>query len=296
MRHAIYYDDHRRIGRNDGAPLYVWNVLKNQLGLDVSHLLPDERRMDGYGKFDLHWWVDWGEDALKGVLDYQPMRCPSPSVYWTSDTHLGFNYRLEKAREFDHVFCMQKRAVEEFKRAGIRNPIWMPHAFEPQAYPRKVMIPKYDVCFVGHVNSENRIDFLDRMFREFPNFFYGRRLFEECADIYCQSKIVLNVSIQDDLNMRVFEALGAGSFLLTNDLPTLQDVFQDGVHLVTYKNLDDAVEKARYYLTHDEERQKIAQAGYQEVMSKHTYKHRILSMLNHVAPEWAKKPEEVACP
>ena len=282
MRHAIYYDDHRRVTRNDGAPMYVWNVLKNQMKEDVEHLIPDARRMGGFGKFDLHWWVDWGEDALGGIIDYKPIVCPKPSIYWVSDTHLGYEYRLSKAREFDHVFCMQKRAAEEFKRDGIENPIWLPHAFEPAAYPRRVIIPKYDVCFVGHVNAPNRIDFLDRMFKEFPNFFFGRRLFEEAAQKFNESKIVLNVSIKDDLNMRCMETMGSGSFLLTNELPTLGELFKDGVHLVTYKDLDDAVDKARYYIEHDEERQKIAAAGYEEAIKKHTYAHRVQTILNAV--------------
>ena len=279
MRHAIYYEDHRRVGRNDGGPLYVWNVLKNQLGLDVTHLIPHPDRLSEFGKFDMNWWVDWGEDALKGMLDYTPARCPSPSIYWASDTHLGYEYRLSKAREFTHVFCHQKRAVEEFHCDGVRNAIWMPHAFEPKAYPKKLCIPNYDVCFVGHINSQNRIDFLDEMFKAFPNFFFGKRLFEDAADIFSRSKITLNVSIKDDLNMRVFETLGSGNFLLTNDIPTIHEVFKDGVHLVTYKNIPDAIEKAKYYIEHDAEREKIALAGYNEAMSKHTYKHRVESMM-----------------
>ena len=281
MRHAIYYEDVRRIGRNDGAPLYVWNVLKNQMGLDVTHLIPDERRLEGYGKFDLNWWIDWGEDALTGILDYNPIQCPKPSVYWTSDTHLGYDYRLEKAREFSHVFCMQKRAAEYFTKDGVKA-IWLPHAFEPKAYPKRNIIPKYDISFVGNIGSENRIDFLDAMFKEFPSFYYGRKLFEEAAEKFSQSKIVLNISIKDDLNMRVFEALGSGSFLLTNDIPTIHEVFKDGIHLVTYRDTKDAIEKAKYYLAHDDERKKIAEAGYKEVMDNHTYLKRVETILKHV--------------
>ncbi len=120
------------------------------------------------------------------------------------------------------------------------------------------------------------------MFKEFPNFFYGKRLFEEAAEIFSQSKIVLNISIKDDVNMRVFEALSTGSFLLTNELPTLPILFQDGVHLATYRSLDEAVEKARYYLAHDAEREKIAEAGYREFIGKHTYEHRLKKVLEIV--------------
>ena len=40
-------------------------------------------------------------------------------------------------------------------------------------------------------------------------------LIEEAAEVYAASKIVLNQNIKDDLNMRTFEVMGSGAFLLT---------------------------------------------------------------------------------
>ena len=80
--------------------------------------------------------------------------------------------------------------------------------------------------------------------------------------------------------MRTFEALGTGSFLLTNWLPTLGELFEDGKDLVTYKTLDEMVEKAKYYLAHDKEREKIAAAGYAKAIKLHTYQNRIRTILD----------------
>jgi hypothetical protein len=282
MRLAIYYDN--ITGRNDGNPLYVWNALKRMQEasdgkvVEVDHLAPMANVID-YGKYDTHIWVDWGEDALKSLITYPMIDCPRPNIYWASDTHLGYDYRLEMAKKFDHVFVAQKRAVEEFKRDGVEAE-WLPHAFEPLAYPKfELASKKYDVGFIGHINSENRIDALDRLFKEFPNFFYGQRLFEEAAEKFCESKIVFNISMLDDLNMRTFEAMGTGSFLLTNWIPTIEEVFEDGKHLVLYRSLDEMVDKAKWYLAHDSERERIALAGYEEVMAKHTIQHRVDRML-----------------
>lgn len=274
MRIATYYDN-LCSGRNDGNPLYTLFALKNLPDVEVVHLLPRGEISD-FGKFDWHLWVDWGEDGLTEILSYDVWpELPSPCAYWASDTHLGFDYRLMRAKQAAKVFCAQKRAVEEFGLAGV-DAEWLPHAVEPQAYPATQYAErKYDLCFVGHINSENRIEALERMFREFPNFWFGQRLFEGAADIYCQSKIVFNISMKDDLNMRVFEALGTKSLLLTNDIPTLHDLFEDGKHLATYKTMDEAVEKARWYIDHESEREAVAAAGYAEVMAKHTFKHRV---------------------
>lgn len=279
LRIANYYEN--RLGRNDGNPLYMWNAFKQIPGIESGHLVP-HGNISGFGTWDLHFEADWGEDALDGVLPYKPLPIPAPSAFWHSDTHLGYDWRLEKGRRTDFNFVCQKRAVEEFKRDGIPTPIFMPHAVEPMAYPYIPCLKKYDLCFIGHINSENRIDALDRMFREFPSFFYGQRLFESAAEKYCQSKVVFNISIKDDINMRVFETLSTKSFLLTNWIPTLEDLFQDGVHLVTYKSIDEAIDKAKYYLAHDSERERIAEAGFQEVRAKHTFRHRAEQVLKAV--------------
>lgn len=285
MKHAIWYEN--SFGRNDGAPLYYFNVLKNQLKLDVKHLAPHGDTSQ-FGKFDYHWWIDWGEDGLPWK-EWELPKDGGKTIYVASDTHLGKDYRFKKAEKFDYVFFNQKDAVEEYNKTHENKAVWLPHAAEPQAYPNISIIKKYDVGFVGHVqevpnyNGFSRIDALDRLFKEFPNFYYGSRhpgypeknLFEDAAKKFSLSKVVFNISIKDDINMRVFETLSTGSFSLTNWIPTLEDLFKDGKHLVTYKTLDEMVEKTKYYLKHDDKREKIAREGHKEFMKKHTYKHRI---------------------
>ena len=285
-RCAFYYESANRIHRNDGPPLYWFDAARRLYGKDNTiHLVPNGDIDPGkFGKYDYHFWVDWGEDALMSHLPYTPLTPPKPNIYICSDAHLGYDYRLSRAREFDWVFCNQLEATEAFIKDGIPRErcIWLPHAAEPLAYPKKAIINKYDVCFIGNVGAWNRVEFLDRMFKEFPNFFYGKRLFEEAAQEFCASKIVLNISIKEDLNMRFMETLSTGSFLLTNNLPSLKYLFKEGVHYVGYDTLDEAVDKARYYIARDEERQKIADDGHAEFMAKHTYTHRLKTVMEMV--------------
>lgn len=283
LRLAIAYES--RLGRNDGNPLYVWNDLKKRQArgeLEVEHLAPFGD-YEAYGKFDAWLDVDWGEDALLDILPYTPVELPHPRIFWCSDSHLGYDWRLKRALKSDVVFCAQKQGALDMKRDGVPNPIWLPHAFEPQAYPKYDLASKiYDVCFVGHVNSQNRLEALDKMFKEFPNFFYGQRLFEDAARKFAESKIVFNISMKDDLNMRTFEAMGSGSFLLTDWNSTIEEFFKDGTHLALYRTEEEMVEKARYYLAHDSEREKIALAGYEEVIKNHRLSQRVDVILSEL--------------
>lgn len=299
-RVAIYYST--SYGRNDGSPLYYFNVLKNQLKLDAMHLTPegDTRK---FGKFDLHFWVDWGEDGLPVDHTWRIPDDGGKKVYVVSDYHLDEKkYRLEKAKQFDYTFLNQSWYIPIFEQAGIKNVHYLPHAAEPEAYPRFEIIKKYDLCFIGHIQDYHkgngldvtRVDALDYMFKAFPNFYFGTRnpanpgknMFEDAAKSFCQSKIVFNISVGNDVNMRLFEVLCTGSFLLTNQIPELQALdklgLRAGEHFVTYESLEDAKEKAQYYLDHPEEREAIAQAGHLAFLAGHTYKHRVLEILKTV--------------
>ena len=290
-RIACHYADQKIVGRNDGGPLYHCHELRKLFGKEnVLHVFPGDKRTD-LGKFDLNYWVDWGEDAF-GWTDFV---CPKPNVYITSDTHLGFDYRLKMARTMDFVFCNQRKAMVDFVLNGIPEDkcFWLPHGYSPLAYNKGVFIPsknmwdlnaepikKYDICFVGNLNDENRVRHLDVLFKKFPNSYWCTRRFHEAAEVFNQSKIVFNVSSRKELNMRHFEALGAGAFLLTDNIPTEENVFTEGVHFAGYDNLDDMVDKAAYYLANDAKRDEISRAGYIEAMQKHTYAHRVLAVLD----------------
>ena len=278
MKIAMFYPDKGSVGRNDGPPLFWTYNLRKIFGKEnVIHLLP-RGDISCFGKFDLHVWVDFGDDAINIGTDWV---CPKPNVYITSDTHLGYDYRLRKARDFDLVLCNQKRAMEEFVRDGIpkKRCFWFPHAFEPDCYKPFNIVKKYDVCFVGHLANEARVRALDALFKAIPNFYWGVKFFEEAAKTFSQTKVVFNYSVGDDANMRLFESLGTKSFLLTNWIPTLGELFEDGKHLVTYKTIEEAIEKVTYYVENDQEREEIAQAGYDEVMKNHTYRERVEQML-----------------
>ena len=76
-------------------------------------------------------------------------------------------------------------------------------------------------------------------------------------------------------NMRLYEATGVGSLLLTDEGSNLSELFEPGREVVTYAGVDDLVEKARHYLAHDEERRAIAAAGQARTLRDHTYELRM---------------------
>ena len=115
----------------------------------------------------------------------------------------------------------------------------------------------------------------------------GVKTLTEMPFVFRQSRINLNItmrSIQTGIPQRVWDVLACGGFLITNYQPELEDYFEDGVHLVTYRTADELIDKVKYYLAHDKERQEIAQNGFDEVNKNHTVLSRVIEMIKRVAP------------
>ncbi len=195
------------------------------------------------------------------------------------DSHIAFDLHLECAENYDIVFAAHRPAVEKFKEKGIENVFWIPPACDPALHEKKADEKLYDVGFVGSSNPE-RVHLLNELGQRF-NTYYERCFLERMAEVYSQSKIVFNKSIEGGLNMRIFEALASGSMLLTNEANGngLHDFFQDRKHLVIYRNENELFKLAEYYINNDDEREKIAFEGMSKVLSEHTYSNRVKGMV-----------------
>lgn len=86
----------------------------------------------------------------------------------------------------------------------------------------------------------------------------------------------------DQIKGRNFEIPGCGGFILTGHAEELESYYDIGKEIVCFEDLNDLMEKARYYLSHDDERTAIAQAGYLRTMREHTYAHRLTEIFERL--------------
>lgn len=76
------------------------------------------------------------------------------------------------------------------------------------------------------------------------------------------------------LKGRVFEIPACGTMLITQAMDELNNYYHAGEEIVAYKDTADLIEKIKYYLVHDKEREAIAQRGYKRTVRDHTYEKR----------------------
>jgi len=100
----------------------------------------------------------------------------------------------------------------------------------------------------------------------------------EMYRILHQSKVTFNKHsdpAEDTVdNMRMFEATGVGTCLLTDTGKNMPDLFQEDHEVVTYSSIEECIEKASYLLEHDDVRRQIAAAGQRRTLKDHTVLNR----------------------
>lgn len=68
---------------------------------------------------------------------------------------------------------------------------------------------------------------------------------------------------------RLLEGAAAGSLVMTNYFVDLEKAFCIGKEIVVYESIEDAIEKAGFYLRNDDKRMAIAAAGQKRAMNEH---------------------------
>jgi len=245
-----------------------------EAGIDLREVLPD-----GWDP-DLLVTIASGGVSLQVSID----TLPCPKAFITIDTWQSISDYVE-CQLYDFVFAAQRASVEYLSAVGGMNVFWLPLGCNPDAhYP--VEVPRdHDVAFAGNVIlpvHQHRNDLLLQLERSFSLHIASRVFRDELCQAMGRGKLAFNHSAVNEVNMRVFEAMAMGRPLVTNrsaDLNGLSDLFADGEHTIMYDTADDLVQKVRYYLDHEDEREGIARAGYRLATTQHRYLDRVDALL-----------------
>lgn len=207
----------------------------------------------------------------------------------------------EKLKQCGCLFTSFPFYVERFNRLGIHAQ-YLPLAFDPIIWDRIGQpdpIRHRNVVFVGGIGRQwtgtlpilraiadqiptaefygygyDRLELSDPIRQHHCGEAWGLTMYEK----FVSARIVLNrhgeIAGNYANNLRLFEATGCGAMLLTDEKSNMRAFFAPG-ECVTYSGPQDAVDKARYYLAHDDERAAIAANGQARTLKDHTYAQRM---------------------
>lgn len=255
---------------------YILRVLERK---NEVYILSDKKDFRKIYEFEPHLILAI-DDGSHYILDINY----HPKIIWIIDSHTSFMCDIVMAKSFDLIFVAQKEYVEKFKKVN-KNTYWLPLACDPEWHGKQNLEKIYDIAFIGQTGKGWRKKLLLNLKRDFPNSFISSADCKDIGKIYSQAKIVVNYNVNNDINMRVFEALCSGSLLMTNKIKNngFEELFEDKKHLVVYDGTyKDLRKKIEYYLKNESEREKIAANGRKLALEKHTYKNRVDFILEKI--------------
>ena len=107
----------------------------------------------------------------------------------------------------------------------------------------------------------------------------GLDMYRALASSYITLNRHINVAENNANNMRLYEATGVGSMLITDKKDNLNDLFEIDKEVVVYSSKEEAAELIHYYLEHPKEAEKIAKAGQARTLREHTYAQRMQELV-----------------
>ncbi len=252
--------------------------------------------------------------------------CPNV-VYMNDDMfnprNQGFTFRANVCR-FDWIFTTKSFNVREFHALGAPRALYLPNAYDPKIHFPAAGQPQpvEDIAFIGTFRPE-RADFLARIARLRPeftlhvwgggwtkmrrfDFWHKRRSWSglwscvQGAELWAAElgraigghKICLGLLNHDNRDLhtsRSFEIPACGGFMLAERTEEHRLYFQEDQEAVYFESFEELVSKLRFYIAHEELRQRIARAGYERcVKSGYRYVDRarvvIDCLTNRAAP------------
>jgi len=265
---------------------------------------------------DVLFYISFKDIISSDTLQYIKNNTKTTTINWFNDDQWNYD-RFSKTWcwNFDYCTTTYKAAIPKYHAMGYKNIILTQWGASPGTFPKLDTPFKYDVSFVGQ-DYGDREEILDKIqanrikvarfgygwklsrfkkkwnkrFKRFPiiQFNSGRVSHEEMVTIFNQSKINLNFSassvgnMPDQIKARNFEVPCCGGFLLTGNAPHLEDFYEVGKEVVCYNSMEDMTDKIRYYLAHEDERNKIAAAGYERTIKDHTYEKRFRDIFSQI--------------
>jgi len=92
--------------------------------------------------------------------------------------------------------------------------------------------------------------------------------FSCCGDTYKKGEKTLQIRLRD------FEVPMSGGFYMIEYMEEMEEFFEIGKEIICYYDMDNLVDKIKYYLKNEKEREKIRQAGYKRCLKEHTWHKR----------------------
>ncbi len=213
----------------------------------------------------------------------------------------GFRiYQGANPAEYTAFISNSKGGEAALKALGAKAVHTVYYGADPEVFsPIPVPAQDIDVMFYGH-GKEYRAQWVEDMIAAPSNALPEARFavrgtklgdlgrtellpylsFSKLREYACRSKINLcitrraHASVYASSSSRPFELSAMGCCIVANPYEGIEEWFEPGKELFVVHSREEAIERYRYLLSHDDESQAVGRAARERVLKEHTFQHR----------------------
>jgi len=229
--------------------------------------------LDSNPKTDIVIFLDWGRFDSP-LLDKKLV-----DAFWvqeSGDDPQNFQRNFPKSERFHITLSPDADATEEYKKRGIDAYWWTHFADTRVQFPIETKPEYVAVTTRGYGSSQ----LLDQVTQHGQGAIGNKNNMDakEHTEFLNKGLMVIQNSRWGEVTRRVFEGMACGKLVLCdrlNESKKLHELFKEGEEIVFYDDIVDCVNKINYYSENKEERERIANNGYNKVLENHTQKQRV---------------------
>ena len=191
--------------------------------------------------------------------------------------------RIETAKALDILTATNDgQFLQDYRDAGVPLCVFMPNMCDPDIDHRYQVGPEWQTDILWTGKAEHHADTSETLREEIVTKLIQREnctIYGSCGRpkiggtnyLYAISgaRIGVNVNAVNTVKFyhsdRLTHYLACGTFVLAKRVPDTDLLFKDGVHIKYFDTAEEFFELVDWYLSHEQERKKIADAGMQHI-------------------------------
>lgn len=265
-------------------------------------------------------WIDKGTTISAETILFIKEKLPNAKIVSYSPDNMALRHNqsqqyLETVPLYDYIVTTKSYILDDMRKLGAKNLIFVNNAYESEFHhPYDMTNDDYrrlgaDVGFVGSYEKarcERLLYLADHgvkvtvwgagkhwnKYKDYnDNFIFhqGGLFSEDYSKSFRAVKInlcFLKKMNYDQQTQRTMEIPACGGFMLAERTAEHRALFEEDKEAVFFSSNEELLEKCKYYLAHDEERQNIAAAGFKRCLdSDYSNYGMVKRVLNLIHPE-----------
>jgi len=252
-------------------------------------------------------WIMHDEFYMETLIQAKKLLPKSIIFCYNGDDDYKFeNHTIHFFPLIDYFMTTQPDYLEKYKKYGKES--FFSCGADTKEFKSLNLTKKFDVSFVGTPKSD-RVDFIRELSKNKINFAVGGANWEKYPEFKEQyigwinndqfikliNESKINICLSKNyiggthILERFFQINACKSFCLAEYARGYFPLFKEGKDISTFKNKEEMIEKIKYYLKHEKERESLAKLAYEKTIKSFDIQNLLKDAITYMERNYKEK-------